>query len=85
MAWQTSLLSIEGQVRGRSQDWGRIQLSSQDRGYINLNSAQGQGCLLGGRRLACLSQSQGSRVLTAGSWVCLVGDSLFNLLQATCS
>lgn len=94
MAWQT-VVPIEGQVRGFSQKGRRTQPSSQDRGCISLNSAWGQGALLGGQRLARLSQDQGSRVLTTGtqsqkagpflaSWR-LGGDLLFGPAQAACS
>lgn len=94
MAWQT-VISIEGQVRGFSQKGSRTQPSSLDRGCISLNSAWGQGALLGGQRLARLSKDQGSRALTTGTQgqkagpllasSCLGADLLLDSTQAACS
>lgn len=93
MAWQM-VLSIKGQVRGFSQE-ERTQPSNLDSGCISLDSARGQGLLLGEQRLAPLSKGPGSRVLTTGkpgqkagfypASLCLVGDLLFDLRQAACS
>lgn len=90
MAWQT-VLSIEGQVRGFSQEGRRTQPSSLDSGCIRLNSAWGQrGILLGGQRLAWLSKGQRSKVLTTGTQGQKVGSYLASLClvdptQAACS
>ena len=93
MAWQI-VFSIKGQVRGFSQE-ERTQPSNLDSSCISLNSARGQGLLLGERRLAWLSKGPGSRLLTTGKQgqkaefylasLCLVGDLLFDLRQAACS
>lgn len=66
MAWQT-VVPVEGQVRGLSLKARRAQSGSLDRGCISLNSAWGQGALLGGRRRARLFKDPGSGVLTTGT------------------
>lgn len=66
MAWQTVLLSIEGQVKRCSREDRRP--SGLDRVCVSLNRGRdrGQGALLRGQRLAWVSKGQGSRVLTTG-------------------
>lgn len=73
MAWQTAFLSVEGKVKGCSQEVRGTRPCILDRGCVSQSSAQGQGSLLGGQRLAWLSkprrQCPEGRGARPASWV----------------
>lgn len=88
MAWQTVLLSIEGQVKGCSREGRRP--SSLDGVCISLNRGRGRGPYWEGKGwLGCPkakeAESQPQEEKASCLALCLVGDLLFDLTQAACS